>query len=222
MGKENVLKLKEGAVERITITPPKFTQAVVEIEGHDPLRQLRLSEKNKNMMMQTHEAGSTAAKSKKKREARDFKGEYEQSSYRFKNGDYGVNAASFRKALISACRVAQFAMTLAKLSIFVEADGYDAHDGTPLVKVYGTPEMVIVPVVNSNGSRDFRAMTQWMKWSCKVRMTWDADQFTATDIANLFMRAGMQVGIGEGRPDGKKSAGTGNGRFQIKGMESNT
>jgi hypothetical protein len=44
----------------------------------------------------------------------------------------------------------------------------------------------------------------------------DADQFTLRDIANLLLRAGMQVGVGEGRPDSKKSCGMGWGTFEIK------
>ena len=35
------------------------------------------------------------------------------------------------------------------------------------------------------------------------------------DIVNLISRVGMQVGIGEGRPDSKQSAGLGFGLFEI-------
>ena len=38
---------------------------------------------------------------------------------------------------------------------------------------------------------------------------------TEEDVVNLMARVGMQVGIGEGRPDSKASAGLGNGLFQI-------
>jgi hypothetical protein len=41
------------------------------------------------------------------------------------------------------------------------------------------------------------------------------DQFTPEDVANLMARVGMQVGIGEGRPDSKNSAGMGWGLFKI-------
>ena len=46
-------------------------------------------------------------------------------------------------------------------------------------------------------------------------MRYDADQFTAVDIANLMMRVGVQVGIGEGRPDSKTSTGMGWGTFEV-------
>jgi hypothetical protein len=45
------------------------------------------------------------------------------------------------------------------------------------------------------------------------------DQFTHQDVANLMTRVGLQVGLGEGRPDSKNSAGMGWGLFQIEGMD---
>lgn len=48
-----------------------------------------------------------------------------------------------------------------------------------------------------------------------LRIRFDADLFTKTDIVNLIMRVGAQVGIGEGRPDSKDSAGMGFGLFEI-------
>ena len=52
-------------------------------------------------------------------------------------------------------------------------------------------------------------------WSSKVTIRWDADQFTIDDIYNLLTRVGLQVGINEGRPDSKKSAGMGWGLFEV-------
>jgi hypothetical protein len=52
-------------------------------------------------------------------------------------------------------------------------------------------------------------------WSAEVRVQYDADQFSATDMANLMTRVGTQVGIGEGRPDSKMSAGMGWGTFKL-------
>ena len=52
-------------------------------------------------------------------------------------------------------------------------------------------------------------------WEADVRIRYDGDQFTASDVVNLLARAGLQVGIGEGRPDSKKSTGMGWGLFEI-------
>ena len=46
-------------------------------------------------------------------------------------------------------------------------------------------------------------------------MRFDYDQFGYDDVSNLVLRAGIQVGVGEGRPDSKKSTGMGWGTFTI-------
>ena len=68
-----------------------------------------------------------------------------------------------------------------------------------------------------NGSPDIRARPMWREgWEAVVRIRFDGDQFTTSDVANLLARAGMQVGVGEGRPDSSKSAGMGWGLFRVK------
>ena len=117
--------------------------------------------------------------------------------------------------MISACRVAGFQMTKAKLSVFVLPDGFDADDGTPLVRLYGEPEMHQCNVRLESGVASIAIRPMWRTWYAKLRVQWDADQFTLTDVSHLLMRAGMQVGIGEGRPDSKKSHGMGWGTFEL-------
>jgi hypothetical protein len=111
--------------------------------------------------------------------------------------------------MISACRLVGFKMTISKLSVFVEADGFDADEGTPLVKLEGKPRPLEMCVRNETGVVDVRIRPMFEAWSAKVKIRWDADIFSDTDVANLLMRAGMQVGILEGRPDSKGSAGMG-------------
>jgi hypothetical protein len=106
-------------------------------------------------------------------------------------------------------------MTLAKLSIFFEADGFDAVDGTPLIRIIGEPEVCEMPVRNATGVIDIRVRPMWREWSATLRIRYDLDQFSQTDVANLLQRVGMQVGIGEGRPDSKSSSGLGWGLFKI-------
>ena len=55
----------------------------------------------------------------------------------------------------------------------------------------------------------------WEKWNADVRLTWDADLFSTTDVLNLLTRVGKQVGLGEGRPDSQQSAGQGWGLFKV-------
>jgi hypothetical protein len=161
--------------------------------------------------------GSTTRSKRTNRAARDFNADAEGAAYRSDAGWYGMNAAAFRNASISACRLVGFKMTLAKLSIFIEADGFDKDEGTPLVRIISEePAVSVMAVRNATGVMDMRARPVWRPgWKAVVRIRWDADQFTVDDITNLLLRVGMQVGIGEGRPDSRESAGLGYGLFNI-------
>ena len=202
-------------VQNVVITAPNLQIVELLIEGTAPFVQLRFDRKTmEELLNKMAEEGNS--KKGKKRTARDYDDEYIRAMYEGSNGERGIPASSFRNAMISACRIVGFKMTLAKLSIFVLADTFDAKDGTPLVKLLnGQPEKVQHAVRNATGVIDVRTRAMWRKWRAAVRIQYDADQFNATDIANLMARVGMQVGVGEGRPDGKQSAGMGWGLFKI-------
>lgn len=199
---------------QVKITPPNFVQAVIEIRGTAPYVQNKFSQKARKKMEAVHAAGSQA-KSKRVREPRNPQADYEAATYRTKEGWYGMPAPNIRNGCISACRIVGFKMTHAKLSLFVIPDGYDREDNTPLVRIYGEPKMHTATVRNDDGSCDIRYRPMFAQWSAKVRIRWDADQFSATDIVNLLSRVGQQVGIGEGRADSKNSAGLGWGHFEV-------
>jgi hypothetical protein len=198
--------------ESVVIKAPEFRHAEFEIYGVSPYVQLRMTEKAKNQMRDKMLEGQRAKKGKA-REPRDFGPEFEAAMYKSTEGWYGINAAAFRNAMISACKIVGFQMTKAKLSVFVEPDGFDALDATPLVRIYGEPERYESITRNATGVPDIRTRAMWRKWSVKLLIRWDSDQFSLTDISNLL---GMQVGIGEGRPDSKASAGLGFGLFGLK------
>jgi hypothetical protein len=165
-------------------------------------------------MMAKQEAGSRSKKGEK-RAPKDFDAVYRGAMHIMANGDYGFPAPGLRSALISACKVVGFQMTRAKLSVFVEADGIDADDGTPLVRLEGKPTRKDVAVRLASGTTDIIARPFFEKWAADVRVTWDADQFSASDILNLLSRAGLQVGICAGRHDSKSSTGMGWGCFRV-------
>lgn len=204
------------ATMTVQITAPDIRTVVFNIKGTAPYVQARFSEKARNIMMEKMAAGSVA-KGKRVREARDFDNDCEQAKHVSSDGWCGIPAGAFRQAMISACRLVGFKMTLAKLSVFVEADGFDAVDGVPLVKLHGVSEKNVMAVRNATGVADIRARPMWREWGAQVRVRYDAQQFTADDVANLMLRVGAQVGIGEGRPDSRESAGLGWGTFALEG-----
>lgn len=203
------------AAEKITISSPNFGRVIFQIVGTAPYVQNKFSQKARQTMRDTQEMGSQGKKGKK-REGKNFQETYEQAIHVADDGWYGIPAPAFRNAMISACRIVGFKMTHAKLSLFVDPDGFDADDGTPLVRIYGEPEVHEGMVRLATGVADVRWRPMWRQWHAFVKVVYDADQFSLTDASNLLQRAGMQVGIGEGRPDSKQSAGMGWGTFTIK------
>lgn len=199
----------------VVITPPDIRTIQLQIEGTSPLVINKFSAKAKEIMMATQMAGSTA-KSKKARQAKDFEDLFNGARHVSSDGWDGIHAASFRNAAISACRAAGFVMTKAKLAIFIEPDGFDADDMTPLVRITkGEPQMVVSPCRNASGVIDLRPRPTYFPWGADLRIKYDAGILTETDVVNLMARVGLQVGIGEGRPDSKQSAGVGNGLFNL-------
>jgi hypothetical protein len=209
---DTIEKMKPEA-EPIQIPAPRFETLQFTLKGTAPYMQARFSAKAIAAMREKHAAGSVSRKGKK-REPRDFADDYAQAMHKSTEGWCGIPAGAFRQAAISACRLVGFRMTLAKLSLFIEADGLDAVDGTPLVRLTGEPEICEMAVRNATGVVDIRVRPLWREWSCKLRVRYDLDQFTRTDVANLLHRVGSQVGIGEGRPDSKSSSGLGFGLFR--------
>lgn len=199
----------------VQIKAPNIQAATFRIIGTAPLVQAKFSQKAKEMMMATQAAGSQA-KSKKVREAKDFDSACDGSVHYSREGWVGIPAGAFRAAMISACRLVGFKMTLAKLSLFIEADGFDRDEGTPLVKLIAKAyRRVDLHVRNATGVIDIRSRPMWDEWEADVRVRYDADQFSLTDVSNLMARVGQQVGLCEGRPDSKSSAGMGWGTFRL-------
>lgn len=201
----------------VQIKPVNLQTINFRLTGTSPFVQCRFSQKALNAMMEKMAEGSTA-KGKKVRAARDFDQDMLDAMHVSTEGWVGVPASAFRQALISACRLVGYRMTLAKLSLFVIADGIDAVDGIPLVKLNaGKPIRTEMAVRNATGVADIRVRPMWRDWGIDLKVRYDADQFTADDVANLMERVGQQVGIGEGRHDSRESAGLGWGCFTIKG-----
>lgn len=203
----------------ITIDPPDMRIAQYRIIGTAPYMQSKFSHRTIEKMAAKQAAGSQSQKGTK-RDARDFDADYEGALHSTEDGWHGIPAAAFRAGAIDACRMCGFKMTHAKMSVFIEADGYDATDSTALVRIIGNPARSTMMARNDDGSTDIRVRPIWHKWECNLRVRFDAGQFSLQDITNLIARVGMQVGVGEGRPFSRKSAGLGYGMFRIAESES--
>ena len=208
--------MAKQVMDVVTISPPKFERIGLRLVGTAPYMQARFSAKAMQAMKSKMEAGPTAKKGGRK-DARDFDDDFRAAQHIAADGWNGVPAAALRNACIDVCRMVGFKMTHAKMSIFVEADGFDRVDGTPLVRLDARePERVDMATRNATGVADIRVRPMWREWALNVVIRFDADQFTTSDVVNLISRAGEQVGIGEGRPFSKSSNGLGFGTFTVE------
>ena len=213
MAKPQPVVEQPARVEQITISPPNFQTIKLAVIGTAPLLQLRFSSKAE--MLAKHQEGSSA-NSKKKRIAKDVQELFKKALHVSKEGWYGIPCAAFRNASISACRLVGYKMTLAKMAVFVEPDGYEREDEIPLVRITkGEPQVHTGYVRNATGVIDIRVRAIFKEWECAPRVRFDADLFKVADVVNLMYRAGQQVGVGEGRPDSRESAGMGFGLFKV-------
>ena len=211
MGKSIQGEIRTG----VQIKAPNFGVAMFKIEGTAPLVIHRFSAKTKLEFIQKMETGK-AASSKKNREAKSTDTLFEESRYISEEGWDGFHAGAIRNALISACRLVNFKMTLAKMSIFVVADGVDKKEPqVPLIRIYGKCIKQEDLARVETGQPYVTVRAAYHKWTANVNLRWDADQFTLTDVSNLLSRVGLQLGICEGRPDSKNSCGMGWGTFKI-------
>lgn len=215
MVKKKATRLQQ---ETVTIAPPNFQTAIFTLTGRTPYVQNKFSQKIIDEMRKKQEGGSTTKKGAK-REKKDFKAAYEAAIHRAPAGWAGIPANGLRQAMVDACRAAGYKMTHAKMGFVILEDAFDADkdDMTPLIKITkGKPRYTQSVVRVGKGVADIRPRPCWDPgWEAETRIEFDADMFTLADITNLLMRAGRQVGIGEGRPFSKMSAGLGWGTFDI-------
>lgn len=198
-----------------TISAPQFAILTVPLKNApgSPLVVHAFSEKARNVMREAQEMGSVGKKNRRK-DPKDFDAAYQGARHISRDGWDGVTCATFRNAMISACRLVGFKMTIGKLSVFIEADG-NSTVGTPLVRIYGEPVPFEAAVRNASGVADIRIRPRWDEWTAKLRVRYDREQFSDMDVINLLVRAGAQCGVCEGRPDSSNSFGQGWGLFEI-------
>lgn len=208
-------KKKEDSIA--VVHPANILRATFKIKGTAPFVQCKFSQKAREKMMVTMATPSNAKKGKTAREPRDYERDFQQAQHVSTAGWVGIPCAAFRAAMIDACRTVNLVMTKAKMSVFVQPDGFDRDEGTPLVRIESPvpPERTESLVRNDDGSADIRIRPLWREWGAAVTVEFDADMISAESVVNLLDRAGRQVGVGEGRPFSKNSVGQGWGTFTV-------
>lgn len=213
--KDEVAVPKGEAIRAIVVKAPNFGTVRFEIVGTAPLVMNKFSAKAKQGMMDAMGASPGTSRSRAKREPVNWAERLDGAIHYSTDNWIGIPAAAFRAAAVSACRLVNYKMTLAKMAIFIRPDGFDRDEGSPLVRLYGDYQAVDHVVRLATGVATVTRRPMFMDWKAHLTVDYDGDMFSQSDLYNLFMRVGLQVGIGEGRPDSKSSVGMGWGTFRI-------
>lgn len=206
---------KGEMIKTVVVAAPNFRSVEFTLVGTAPLVMNKMSEKAKTIMMEAMSSRKGKQRGNKA-EPVDWEEKLQGAIHYSTEGWIGFPASAFRAAAISACRIVNFKMTLGKMGIFVRPDGFDKDDGSPLVRLIGDYRPVDHVVRLGMGSATVARRPMFEQWSAKIVVDYDGDMFSTVDLYNLFVRVGLQVGIGEGRPDSKSSVGMGWGTFRIE------
>lgn len=130
---------------------------------------------------------------------------YENATYWHPGGGYGVPAIMFKQALINACRYVE-GLTMAQMKgcIFVM---HDNDPETQLIKLEGVRRCKEDVVRLANGSIDLHYRPYFWPWRVTLRIKHDPNLLTVEQLGGLIAKAGIHVGIGDWRPQGKEGTG---------------
>jgi len=159
------------------ISPPNLQTEGFHIVGTTPMLHSRFGELSLGKMRNDMALGTTEKKKANKvKPPRNFDAQFEESSHKMEGGGWGIPCSAFRAAMIRACSLTDVAMTVAKMSLFVQADGRGL-DGTPLVRMETKAPVKREMYVSPNGNTDIRVRSEFPPgWKATVRIRFDADQ----------------------------------------------
>jgi len=218
--------MKRSQSTEIKVKPLNLERVKIKIRGCEgvPLVVHNWSEKAIREMLQKQMAAKAIVKAK---EPKDPEADYRASLYLIDSTGkerYGFPAAAFKESMVRAVKMLKdtkqttLDMIAARQALFVLPDGQENREisvplskttthtenvCTDLVEIKGKPRKRMDMVRIGMGTSDIRFRAEFTKWEAVLRIEYNADVLDKEMIANLVCRAGMTVGIGEGRPEKK-------------------
>lgn len=136
--------------------------------------------------------------------------DFVESLYYLDTGKYGFPATAIKNAMVTACTSAQKEITkvAAKQSFYVKgeaghmigASGFETPvDMVPVVSP--NPPSMREDAVRIGMTSDLRYRGQFTPWAMIVEIIYNQSVVTQSTVLNLLDIAGMQVGVGEWRPE---------------------
>ena len=142
------------------------------------------------------------------KEAKEPQTDFEQSMYRIEGGGYGFPSVAIKSAMVTAVTsisgVTKVAARQAFRVVGEQALVKGAHPGLimrqNLIRILGSePEMREDMVRIGMGTADIRYRAQFLPWCMRLKIGFNKNLLSGSQIVNLLNVAGFGVGIGEWR-----------------------
>jgi len=210
-------KKKTEAQETVTIAAPDFRIVQLGIIGTAPYVFNNFGSEAEEMMRSKMAKGSLDKKAKTALPPRDFEKDWRASLHTHAGHQrwHGIPCIAFKAAMVRAASLCGVEMTRAKQCIEVVPDGYGLDDEALVRITHGEPVRFDRPVRQGTTCTIRSRGKMTSGWKATVTIKYDSQFISETSIANLLMRAGMQVGVGAGRPFSTMSVGQGWGTFDL-------
>ncbi len=196
--------VKQRPVPQATPVPvevPEMDIRTMELTlvGDSPLVVHRWSEKAKREMLEKQ-----MKKAKSAKEAKNPEQDFLDSLYWYsprpqsatmadiKKADFGFPSIAFKAAAVDAC---SHVTGVTK----VEARGAFHIDGD-LVRIEGRPEPREDMVRIAMGTADIRYRGMFRQWRVTLRLRYNSNLLSPSQLVHLFNTAGFAIGVGEHRP----------------------
>lgn len=188
--------------EQVELHEVNLRTMTVPIRGITGLISHRFSEENQKQIEDKQQKKAPRAKG-----ARDPEAEYRAGCYLinedpedFSRSAFGFPAIAFKNAIVGACRfVDNLPMTRAAGAFHVLGD---------LLPLDGpAPQQRADRVVIGRGTTSIAYRPEFVEWSTTLRIRYNADYISMTQLLNLIELAGFSVGVGDWRPEKKGNHG---------------
>jgi len=191
-------KAKEE-VKEVNIEPLKIATLKVKIVGVTPLLTNKMSEKEKQNMLDKQMGKGT-----EKNKIRNPKQEVEDKIHKFANGKVGIPIDSLKNAMVESAPALEMYKKEILGNVFI------IPEESNLVPI-SYKKMVVNESITRDGNQARTPRTtfrpQFNDWTCEFTIRYNAKAITPDQIFNLLKVAGFSNGIGSWRPITKGSFG---------------
>lgn len=178
----------------VTVVEFKIHHVPILIKGISPLIVHAWSEKSKKMISDK-QAGKAQSR---KHDIRNPEEEFQAAKHISADGKWeGYPAAGFKAAMIRGAKMIGMVMKDTQTAFFIHAD----DEETQLVKIIGKSRMRSDMVRVGMGASDIRYRPEYVDWSAKLNVEFNAGVLSIDQIHQLVKAAGYGCGIGEMRPE---------------------